>query len=352
VTWIWVAIVVGGIAVAATYALCVVAAAGDADYRRAVEQPAAPRAAAADSVARLAPSLERLVALSAEMLGADLAAVALETGVWCCRAAERRVVRRPPGTEPSALVAGAQAGASVPIGDDNAVRGRLTVISNEHGRHFSGRELVLLGTLADACAAALAHPTGADVAAIAAQVDALAVTLGPARAELRWRGGDFVAFVAAVGHRVRLREDEQAELELAARLLDLGMLRVPRAMVERHGPLRESERRLVRRHASWGAEALLLVPGLAAVAMLLLGHHERWDGTGYPHGLAAERIPLAARVLAGCDAWWAMTSRRPFARPLGAEEAIDQLVAASGGQLDPEVVQALLAEVAGVTLVA
>jgi hypothetical protein len=332
VTWIWVAIVLGGISVAATYALCVAAAAGDADLRRATEQRARPPAAAADSVARLSPALERLAALSAEMLGARVAAIV-------------------PDGEAMPQVEAASAAASAQIGDDPA-NGQLTVVSVEPGRRFSGRELELLGVLADACAAALAHPTTVEVAAIGAQVDALAVTLGPARRELRWRGGDFVALVAAVGRRTGLSAPEQAELELAARLIDIGMLRVPLALAEREGPLNPAEARLVRRHAVWGAEALLPVPGLTAVAMLVLTHHERWDGTGYPNGLPAERIPAGARVLAACDTWWAMTSRRAFAEPLGQERAIDELIASAGNQLDPRIVNALLAEVAGVTLVA
>jgi HD-GYP domain-containing protein (c-di-GMP phosphodiesterase class II) len=84
----------------------------------------------------------------------------------------------------------------------------------------------------------------------------------------------------------------------------------------------------------------------------VLCHHERWDGRGYPHGLGGERIPLGARVLAACDAWWAMTSRRPHAAALAPDEAAAELGAAAGHQLDPAVAGALLAEVAGVTLVA
>jgi hypothetical protein len=332
VTYIWVATAMGGIAVAAIYALCAAAAAGDADLGRVVEQRASPPAAATDSVARLTPGLDRVVALAAQMLDADRAAV-IGPGEPL-----------PPTTETGAM-------ASAPLGDGGEDDRRLVVVCTEPGRTFCGRELALLGTLADACAAVLDHPTEADPAAIAARVEAIALALGPQRAELRWRGGDFVALVAAVGRRLGLGPTEQAELELAARLLDLGMLRLPSSLVDRRGPLDDAERRLVHRHPSWGAEALLTVPGLAAVALLVLCHHERWDGTGYPHGLPEERVPIAARVLAGCDAWWSMTSERPFAGALDPEEAVDELVAASGAQLEPRVVDALLAEVAGVTLV-
>ena len=335
-TWVWVAIVAGGVAVAAMYALCVAAAAGDAGLRRATEQRATPPSPPAEAVAGLPAGIERLVALTAEMLGgATATATAAVLGAG----------------EPIPEVPGAQEAASAPIGTD-ARHGRLVVVSTDPERSFATRDLALLGTLADACAAVLDRPTDATVAGIGAQVDALAATLGPARAELRWRGGDFVALVAAVGRRVGLESPEQAELELAARLIDIGMLRVPRSLLERPGPLTEGEARLVRRHAAWGADALVGVPGLATVAMLVLCHHERWDGSGYPHGLSGERIPLGARVLTGCDAWWAMTTHRAFAGALGEDAAIDELIAASGRQLDSQVVEALLAEVAGVTLVA
>jgi hypothetical protein len=347
VTWIWVAIALGGIVVAAVYALCVAAAAGDVAMSKRTEPPTAT----ADALARLTPGVERLAVLSAQMLAADLVAIALDDGVWCWDGTQSRLGHHPAGTDPAGLVHVARGTISAPLGDDAAPVGRLTVVSTQNERSFSGRELALLGTLADGCTAAL-RVTGAGVSEIAAYVDALATSLGPDRAELRWRGGDFVALVAAVGRRVELSDAEQAEAELAARLLDIGMLRVPIAVLDRDGPLTTAEEHLVRRHSAWGAEALLSVPGLAAVAMLVLCHHERWDGTGYPHGLAGERIPLAARVLAGCDAWWAMTSHRAFAGPRRPEEAIEELIAAWGRQLDVRVVEALLAEVAGETLVA
>src|SRR4051794_1883029 len=211
VTYIWVATALGGIAVAAIYALCAAAAAGDADLKRVEEQRATPPADAARSAARLTPALQRVVSLAAQMLDADRAAVI-----------------GPGDPLPATTETGAMA--SVPLGDGD--ERRLVVVCSQPHRTFSGRELGLLGTLADACAAALDHPSDADAASIAAAVEALAVTLGPQRTELRWRGGDFVALAAAVGRRLDLQDGAQAELELAARLLDLGMLRLPRALVE------------------------------------------------------------------------------------------------------------------------
>ena len=350
-TWVLVLAGVAIVVAVAVYALCSAAAAGDADLRRAVEQQARPPAPVGDCVVRLEPDLERLVLLTAQMLDADLAVVDLGDVVWTALAAEQRVRRRAPGTAPVDLVEGTHAVATAPIGDGE--RGTLSVVSTHPGRRFTGRELALLGILADTCAAALdGAGTRISASRLAEQIDGLAVTLGAERAELRWRGGDFIALTAAVGRRVWLTDGEQAELELAARLLDVGMLRVPTDLIDRPGPLSPTEMRLIRGHALWGAEALRHVGGLDAVAVLVLAHHGRWDGRGYPHGLAGDRIPLGARVLAACDAWWAMTSRRPFAAPLEPEVAAAELSAAAGNQLDPDVVDALFAEVAGVTLVA
>jgi HD-GYP domain-containing protein (c-di-GMP phosphodiesterase class II) len=85
------------------------------------------------------------------------------------------------------------------------------------------------------------------------------------------------------------------------------------------------------------------VPGLEELAGLVVAHHERWDGDGYPHGLAGEGIPLASRVISACDAFEAMVSRRPYRAPLSVATAIAELTAGAGSQFDPEVVAALRA---------
>ena len=84
------------------------------------------------------------------------------------------------------------------------------------------------------------------------------------------------------------------------------------------------------------------MPGLAIVSLLVRLHHERWDGGGYPHGLAGRRIPLGARILTACDVWWAITGDRPYAAAVDPDDAVVELRAVSGSQLDPDVVEALL----------
>lgn len=99
----------------------------------------------------------------------------------------------------------------------------------------------------------------------------------------------------------------------------------------------------MRRHPDIGADLLQHVPGLAELSPIVRAEHERWDGQGYPRGLAGEQIPIEARIVFACDAFHAMTSDRPYRAALPVEEAIAELRANSGTQFDPQVVDALLA---------
>jgi HD-GYP domain-containing protein (c-di-GMP phosphodiesterase class II) len=153
------------------------------------------------------------------------------------------------------------------------------------------------------------------------------------------------ALARRVGERLGLRGMELRLLSLAARLHDVGKLGVPDAILHKPGPLDETEWLSMRRHPALGAEMLAEVKGLEPVAPLVRWHHERWDGRGYPDGLAGEEIPLACRIVAVCDAVQAMSADRPYRAALDALEARSELVAASGTQFDPDVVEAVRAVV-------
>jgi HD-GYP domain-containing protein (c-di-GMP phosphodiesterase class II) len=127
-----------------------------------------------------------------------------------------------------------------------------------------------------------------------------------------------------------------------ARLHDIGKLGVPREILLKPGPLDEHEQELMRAHTRIGGSILEAVPALADVAVAVRHEHERWDGSGYPDGIAGEEIPLASRIVLACDAWHAMTSRRPYRPPLAHHEAIGELEHGAGTQFDPDVVDALI----------
>jgi HD-GYP domain-containing protein (c-di-GMP phosphodiesterase class II) len=121
------------------------------------------------------------------------------------------------------------------------------------------------------------------------------------------------------------------------------MLRVPSAPLRKPGPLGGGDRRLVDLHPAWGCDLLAEVPGLQGVAAIVRFHHERWDGTGYPHALAGERIPVESRILAACEAWTAMTFGRPHAPARSPEHAVEELRRDAGSHFDPAVVEVLAA---------
>jgi diguanylate cyclase (GGDEF)-like protein len=148
---------------------------------------------------------------------------------------------------------------------------------------------------------------------------------------------------AAVAANLGFDRDERDLIELAGRLHDIGKVAIPDEILEKPGPLDENERRVLERHPLLGANMLLSL-GLGTVAGWVLNHHERWDGTGYPDGRAAESIPFPARILAAVEAYDVMTSDHFYRDALSEEEAIAELELGAGTQFDPRVVIELVAE--------
>jgi two-component system cell cycle response regulator len=140
------------------------------------------------------------------------------------------------------------------------------------------------------------------------------------------------------GLALGLRRDVLDELVRAAQLHDLGKLAVPDAILHKQGPLDEREWAFVRQHPLVGERILRASPAFRNVATIVRSTHERWDGGGYPDGLAGDEIPLASRIIAVCDAFTAMTSHRAYRLALTEHEAIAELERFAGTQFDPTVV--------------
>jgi HD-GYP domain-containing protein (c-di-GMP phosphodiesterase class II) len=130
--------------------------------------------------------------------------------------------------------------------------------------------------------------------------------------------------------------------ELVALLHDVGKIRIPGEIINKPGPLSPAERAVVNRHTIAGEEMLQQVGGLLAeVGRIVRSCHERWDGGGYPDGLAGEEIPLVARIVCCCDAFSAMTTDRSYRPALSLEEALAELRACAGTHFDPAVTAAV-----------
>ena len=138
-------------------------------------------------------------------------------------------------------------------------------------------------------------------------------------------------------------EDEVMLLRLAAQLHDVGKIGIPESILHKPGPLNEDEWGVMRRHPQIGQQILTQAKGqFGLVSHIVVAHHERWDGTGYPYGLAQQEIPLGARILSVIDAYDAMTSSRPNREALSIEVAREELQRGSGSQFDPQVVDTFL----------
>jgi HD-GYP domain-containing protein (c-di-GMP phosphodiesterase class II) len=145
-----------------------------------------------------------------------------------------------------------------------------------------------------------------------------------------------------VGGGAGLSSAALVELELAARLHDVGKDAVPPRILSKPAPLTEAEWAIMRRHPEWGSAMLADIPGLEDVASAVRAHHEHWDGNGYPQGLAGADIPFASRIVAVCDAFSAMTTERPYRGALPVAEALAELRRCTATQFDPAVVEAFL----------
>jgi putative nucleotidyltransferase with HDIG domain len=148
----------------------------------------------------------------------------------------------------------------------------------------------------------------------------------------------------AVGGRLGVSGAELDRLRYGALLHDVGKIGVPGEILRKPGPLSAAERARMDEHTAIGARMLERIPFLAPVAPLVRSAHERYDGGGYPDGLAGLEIPRGAMVIATCDAFHAMTSNRSYREAMTQDEAIRELEANAGTQFDPAVVVALVAE--------
>ncbi|MBV8065926.1 MAG: HD-GYP domain-containing protein [Actinobacteria bacterium] len=155
---------------------------------------------------------------------------------------------------------------------------------------------------------------------------------------------DVVELAIAVAERLDLTPLERRQAEFAALLHDVGKVKIPPEIINKPGPLDDDERALMNTHTLIGEEMLGQVGGLLGnIGHVVRSCHERWDGAGYPDGLAGEDIPIAARIVCACDAWSAMTTDRSYRARLTDEEATLELRACSGTHFDPRIVDALLA---------
>jgi HD-GYP domain-containing protein (c-di-GMP phosphodiesterase class II) len=255
---------------------------------------------------------------------------------------ERCLIERQP------VVGGSRSGspgsdAAVPIWVGAELWGALDVQERESGA-FEDADVRMLETVADQLGAALRSALLYEQLerAYLGTAEALGAALEAKDASTAAHARSIVANAERVGRRLGMSEDELRDLRYAAAFHDIGKIAVPEAILNKPGPLTEDERLQLERHPLVGEQILEPVEFLARVRPLVRHCHERWDGSGYPDGLAGDRIPLGARVIQVCDAHDAMTRDRPYRSALPGETARAEIRSCAGLQFDERVAQAFL----------
>jgi response regulator RpfG family c-di-GMP phosphodiesterase len=148
-------------------------------------------------------------------------------------------------------------------------------------------------------------------------------------------------YTQVIGRGFGLTQNEVQLISVACQLHDIGKVGLPEALLLQQGQYSDAELQKIKRHTTIGAEILSnsASPLLQAGETIALNHHERWDGSGYPHGLAGDAIPLSARLCAIADVFDALTTPRPYKKEISPEDAWRLIAGASGTLFDPQLVQ-------------
>ncbi len=236
---------------------------------------------------------------------------------------------------------------SVAIRVEDQVWGVLNIEAAEVGA-LGPSEAVLVETIAASLGSAL-HRSRLIEELEGAFTTTLAVLTSTVEAKDDYtacHGEDVAGLAERVARRMALTDSRARDVRLAAMLHDVGKIAVPSEILLKPGPLSDEEWAVMRSHAAVGGELVGRISAFAHLAPAVRASHERWDGRGYPDGLAAVEIPLAARIIAACDTYDAIVTTRPYRRARTSAEACAELVEVAGSQLDPSVVAALLEELA------
>jgi putative nucleotidyltransferase with HDIG domain len=148
--------------------------------------------------------------------------------------------------------------------------------------------------------------------------------------------------VVKIGAAMGLPSEELDVLHRGGLLHDIGKIGVPADILDKTGKLTAREKDFIREHVRWGARILEPIAAFAEIMPIVLQHHEHFDGSGYPEGLAGEAIHLGARIFAVADTFDSLTSHRPYREAASKEKAIEIITQEAGSQFDPKVVQAFL----------
>ncbi len=158
----------------------------------------------------------------------------------------------------------------------------------------------------------------------------------------RGHSNNVAEYAVGIAQEMNLQEEQIDEIMLSGLVHDIGKILIPVSLLNKPETFSGEEYELVKQHSQFGFDMLIEAKELNQIAKIVLHHHERWDGNGYPHGLMGDEIPLGSQILMVADAWDAMTSERIYKKAKSKDEAKRELISLSGSQFSPEVTDAFL----------
>jgi len=233
---------------------------------------------------------------------------------------------------------------SVPLKIDGKVVGVVNITNKVSLTPFTENDVDILKILSDRVAAVLAKVRQYE--GIKTEFNSICTSLrsliDARRLGSNRRGDELTAWVVDLAGSLGLGEEDVALLRYVSRIYDVGMVKVGERILRKRGGLGVSEYESVKRHPREGVDIVGPIEFLEQVKQVMMHHHERYDGGGYPDGLKGEAIPIGARILAVVDAYSSMLSERPYRSALSRDEAVEELRKCSMTQFDPAVVEAFV----------
>jgi diguanylate cyclase (GGDEF)-like protein len=248
--------------------------------------------------------------------------------------------------ELEALRIGDVEGVAISVGIAQWERG----LGSEQLLATAGARVDVARSLGGGRAAASDAPESADSREGGAQSDVIAALAEALLERDRYTGEhseSVVDLVESVARGLALSGSEIDHVKAAALLHDIGKVAIPDDVLNKPGPLDDSEWKVMREHPVIGERILRAIPGMGPIARIVRHEHESFDGSGYPDGVAGDAIPIGARIILACDAYHAMTSDRPYRKGMSHGEAIRELADHAGTQFDPRVTEVLIGSLYG-----
>ena len=231
----------------------------------------------------------------------------------------------------------------VPLVDEDVI-GIIKVVEKVGGRAFTEFDKEILTTFAEQAVVALKNTKlyEEQKKMILGSIKSLTSILDTPRPYDYKPSGVFMKLVQELSEELKISEEQKEQIQYAAFLHDAGKVSLPHQILKKRRRLTGKEFKVVKTHVVKGVEIVKPLDALKPAIPIILHHHEKFDGTGYPKGLKAKQIPLGARIMAVADAFVAMISKRPYRPPLPVYKAVSEIAKNSGTQFDPQVVSAFM----------